>query len=64
MPGYSGTPPAKKLGIKDGWKIRLIAVPPEVAAELKLSAGLGDVKVCAVTDVWSGLEFVRRLKDR
>jgi hypothetical protein len=23
-----------------------------------------DVKVCAATDVWSGLKFVRRLKDR
>jgi hypothetical protein len=29
-----------------------------------LSQGLVDVKVCAVTGVWSGLKFVRRLKDR
>ncbi len=29
-----------------------------------LAAGLVDVKVCAVTDVWSGLKFVRRLADR
>ena len=29
-----------------------------------LTAGLVDVKVCAVTDVWSGLKFVRRVKDR
>jgi hypothetical protein len=29
-----------------------------------LGAGLVDVKVCAVNDVWSGLKFVRRLKDR
>jgi hypothetical protein len=29
-----------------------------------LSQGLIDVKVCAVTGVWSGLKFVRRLKDR
>ncbi len=29
-----------------------------------LAAGLVDVKVCAVTEVWSGLKFVRRLKDR
>lgn len=29
-----------------------------------LALGLVDVKVCAVTDVWSGLKFVRRLKDR
>jgi hypothetical protein len=29
-----------------------------------LAAGLVDVKVCAVTEVWSGLKFVRRVKDR
>jgi hypothetical protein len=29
-----------------------------------LSAGLVDVKICAVDDVWSGLKFVYRLKDR
>jgi hypothetical protein len=29
-----------------------------------LEAGLVDVKVCAVSDVWSGLKFVRRMKDR
>ena len=29
-----------------------------------LAAGLVDVKVCAVDDVWSGLKFVFRLKDR
>jgi|SRR5579862_1509608 len=134
MPGYSGTPLPKKLGIKDGFHVSLVDVPNEVIAELKhsldkcrfvndsktsldfamvftksaavlhknfkhiakqlgpagmlwvswpkkssgmptdltdnivreigLAAGLVDVKVCAVTDVWSGLKFVRRLKDR
>jgi hypothetical protein len=134
MPGYSGTPLPKKLGIKDGFHVRLIEAPSEVVAELKpslekcklarepkapldfamlftksaaslkkeftqlgknlapagmlwiswpkkssgvptdlnenivrevgLAAGLVDVKVCAVTEVWSGLKFVRRLKDR
>lgn len=134
MPGYSGTPLPKKLGIKPGFRVRLIAPPPEVQAELSsdlaactiiddnkapldfalvftkskaelarefkrlskqlapvgmlwvswpkkssgvttdltenlvreigLAAGLVDVKVCAVTDVWSGLKFVRRAKDR
>jgi hypothetical protein len=134
MPGYSGTPLPKKLGIKDGFHVCLIDAPPEVRAELKpaltncqavndgkipldfamlftkssshlkkefsrvakqlapagmlwvswpkkssgvatdldenivreigLAVGLVDVKVCAVTDVWSGLKFVRRLKDR
>ena len=29
-----------------------------------LDAGLVDVKVCAVTEVWSGLKFVIRVKDR
>lgn len=134
MPGYSGTPLPKKLGIKGGYSVCLLAAPAEVRAELKaalshcreagdgkatldfamlftqskselarefrriskslapagmlwvswpkkssgvttdldenlvreigLAAGLVDVKVCAVTDVWSGLKFVRRLKDR
>ena len=35
-----------------------------VIRAIGLAAGLVDVKVCAVTDVWSGLKFVRRLKDR
>jgi hypothetical protein len=32
--------------------------------DMGLAAGLVDVKVCAVDDVWSGLKFVIRLKDR
>jgi hypothetical protein len=134
MPGYSGTPLPKKLGIKDGARVRLFEMPPDVRSELKeslahcqllpdgkgqadlmmlftksksdlsanfariakqlapagmvwiswpkkssgvatdltgdlvreigLATGLVDVKVCAVTDIWSGLKFVRRLKDR
>jgi hypothetical protein len=134
MPGYSGTPLPKKLGIKDGLSVCFVAAPSEVLSELKtavagceavpngkgpidfamvfskskteltkefhrvskllapagmlwvswpkkssgvatdldenvvrdigLAAGLVDVKVCAVTEVWSGLKFVRRLKDR
>jgi Protein of unknown function (DUF3052) len=134
MPGYSGTPLRKKLGIKDGTRVRVFDMPADVRTELKVSlahceilpdgpgqadfmmlftksrselsskfpqiakplapagmlwvswpkkssgvatdlsedvireiglaAGLVDVKVCAVTEVWSGLKFVRRLKDR
>jgi hypothetical protein len=132
MPGYSGTPLPKKLGIKSGFRVRLANAPAEVRAELRdalaeceikagdlldfamlftksraelakefsrmakllapagmlwvswpkkssgvasdldenlvrgigLDAGLVDVKVCAVTEVWSGLKFVRRVKDR
>ncbi len=29
-----------------------------------LATGLVDVKICAINDIWSGLKFVYRLKDR
>jgi Protein of unknown function (DUF3052) len=134
MPGYSGTPLPKKLGIRDGFRVCFVGAPSEVRTELDpalancvvahdgksaldfvmvftkskaelarefkriskllapagmlwvswpkktsgvpsdldenvvreigLAAGLVDVKVCAVTEIWSGLKFVRRLKDR
>ncbi len=134
MAGYSGTPLAKKLGIKEHFRIALPDIPFDVKSELKetiaagkmetdgrgqldfvllpvksqaalkkefsrwarwlapagmlwvawpkkssgvasdldenivreigLAAGLVDVKVCAVSEVWSGLKFVIRLKDR
>jgi hypothetical protein len=134
MPGYSGTPLAKKLGIKEDFRIALLHVPEDVKTELDgafakckieritskdlnfiflfaksraglemelwpaakalapagmlwiswpkkssgvatdltedvvrqsgLDAGLVDVKVCAVTDVWSGLKFVIPVKNR
>jgi hypothetical protein len=134
MPGYSGTPLAKKLGIKDDFRAALLHVPEDVKSELRgelakcrvlkigdkdldfiflfvksraalaadlhlaamalapagmlwiawpkkssrvptditeeavrlsgLAAGLVDVKVCAVTDVWSGLKFVIPVKNR
>jgi hypothetical protein len=32
--------------------------------DIGLAAGLVDVKVCAINDVWSGLKFVYRLEDR
>ena len=35
-----------------------------VVRKIGLDAGLVDVKVCAVDDTWSGLKFVRRLRDR
>ena len=35
-----------------------------IIREFGLKSGLVDVKVCAVDDVWSGLKFVFRLKDR
>ena len=138
MPGYSGTPLPKKLGIKPGFRVQLVTAPVDVQEELRealagcetvpvgksgdnaaldfamaftrsqaelrrefrrlakllapagmlwvswpkkssgvasdldenrvreigLAAGLVDVKVCAVTETWSGLKFVRRVKDR
>jgi len=35
-----------------------------IVREIGLHNGLVDVKVCAVDTQWSGLKFVRRLKDR
>lgn len=134
MPGYSGTPLAKKLGIKDGFRVALVHVPGDVKSEIRtalaacgmldlksgdldfvflfaksragllpkllstakalapagmlwiawpkkssgvatdltedvirgsgLDAGLVDTKVCAVTEIWSGLKFVIPVKDR
>jgi hypothetical protein len=134
MPGYSGTPLPKKLGIKAGFRAYLINDPPEVRREVStelaactiapnlkapvdfallfatsqkeltrefirveraleqagmlwvawpkklskvptdldenkvreigLAEGLVDVKVCAISEIWSGLKFVRRIKDR
>lgn len=39
-------------------------VSESVVREFGLEAGLVDVKICAVDETWSGLKFVRRLKDR
>jgi hypothetical protein len=134
MAGYSGTPLAKKLGIKEQFRVALFGAPADVKRELKkalascqmtrngqgrldfvmifvktqaglktqfvhfseqlspagmlwvswpkkssgvatdldenivrkigLDIGLVDVKVCAVSEIWSGLKFVIRLKDR
>lgn len=35
-----------------------------IVRSIGLEAGLVDVKVCAVDNTWSGLKFVRRLRDR
>jgi hypothetical protein len=134
MPGYSGTPLVKKLGIKEGFRVAFVGAPSYFEKELGpvpdnvrkvmrpqqsmdfvlfftmsaealkrdfpkyaktlvangmlwiswpkkssgvitdlsdnnvraigLNAGLVDVKVCAVTDIWSGLKFVYRVEDR
>jgi hypothetical protein len=36
----------------------------DIVRSIGLEAGLVDVKVCAVDNTWSGLKFVRRLRDR
>jgi len=36
----------------------------DVVQQLGLKTGLVDVKICAVNEIWSGLKFVYRLKDR
>ena len=36
----------------------------EVVQPLGLDAGLVDNKVCAIDEVWSGLRFVHRVRDR
>ena len=35
-----------------------------IIRDLALNCGLVDVKVCAINELWSGLKFVIRLKDR
>ena len=66
-------PKFKKALTPDGtlwisWPKAASKVPTDlnenVAREIGLRTGLVDVKVCAVDDVWSGLKFVFRLKDR
>ena len=36
----------------------------QVVREIGLEAGLVDIKVCAVDELWSGLKFVFRKQDR
>lgn len=36
----------------------------DVVQRIGLNAGLVDVKICAIDDIWSGLKFVYRLQDR
>ncbi|MGH9645126.1 MAG: hypothetical protein ACRD3Q_22205, partial [Terriglobales bacterium] len=54
MPGYSGTPLSKKLGIKDGFRVALLHMPADVKAELAVA-----FKTCSVLKPASGsLDFV------
>jgi hypothetical protein len=55
-------------GLWIAWPKRSSAVATDVTEtlvrELGLAAGLVDNKVCAIDEVWSGLRFVYRLRDR
>ena len=53
MPGYSGTPLPKKLGIKAGFRVQLADAPAEVRAEL--SEALAD---CSIVKQGDALDFV------
>jgi hypothetical protein len=50
------------------WPKKASGVPTDMnendVRRIGLEGGLVDVKVCAVSEVWAGLKFVRRLKDR
>ena len=63
---------AKKLApngmIWVAWPKKSSGMPTDLVFErvqrIGLGCGLVDVKICAVDDVWSGLKFVIRLRDR
>lgn len=58
-------PLAKKLGIKEASRMLLLGAPEGYAhRELALPLGFVDVKVCAVSEVWSGLKLVVRKEFR
>ena len=50
------------------WPKKAAKVPTDivfdVAQGIGLDAGLVDTKICAVNEIWSGLKFVYRTKDR
>lgn len=59
-------PPAGRLWL--AWPKRFSGVPTDLSdgavREAGLAAGVVDTKVCAIDATWSGLMFVRRLRDR
>ena len=52
--GYSGTPLAKKLGLKPGQSAWLVRMPASVRADI------GDVGLCEVDAIESGPKLVVR----
>jgi hypothetical protein len=63
---------SEKLGVNGMlwvvWPKKTSGVPTDLSFDIVqqtgLQAGLVDVKICAVNEIWSGLKFVYRLKDR
>jgi hypothetical protein len=54
MPGYSGTPLAKKLGIKDDFRVALLHVPDDVKSELRDALGKCQIPAqTAPTKIWT-----------
>jgi len=55
-------------GLWIAWPKRSSGVPTDLdenlVREIGLAEGLVDNKVCAIDATWSGLKFVRRLRDR
>jgi hypothetical protein len=45
-------------------EIKITDVSETVVRRIGLAAGLVDNKVCAIDEIWSGLRFVTRIKDR
>jgi hypothetical protein len=66
LPAAKALAPAGMLWIS--WPKKSSGVPTDltenVIRQSGLDVGLVDVKVCAVTDVWSGLKFVIPVKNR
>ena len=73
--GYSKRSLVDKLGIKPNSRVAIIHPPPDYGRTLgppppgvkplaKTASGLDFIQVCAVDEVWSGLKFTYRLKDR
>lgn len=55
---------AKKTALRQAQGVNKTDVEENIVREIGLGAGLVDVKVVAVDEVWSGLKFVWRVKDR
>jgi hypothetical protein len=66
LPAASALTPSGMLWV--AWPKQAAKVPTDLTEDrvraFGLAAGLVDVKVCAISEVWSGLKFVRRPRDR